>query len=102
MVDRRDRPWPVKDQGSRGTRVAFAGTASHDALGPAEGELSEDFLYWGSKQRDGLPADVDGTTLEAMGAALSDPTPARQHTEFRYRPGVEEARSSSDHAPRSR
>jgi hypothetical protein len=72
VVDRRDRPWPVKDQGSRGTCVAFAGTASHEALRAADGELSEEFLYWGSKQRDGLPADVDGTTLEAMGAALSD------------------------------
>jgi Papain family cysteine protease len=47
---------PVRDQGQRGTCVAFAVTAAHEvSRGPASppDDLSEDALYWGCKRVDG-------------------------------------------------
>lgn len=48
---------PVRDQGQRGTCLAFAVTAAHE-MGRAEGDpveedLSEEALYWGCKVVDG-------------------------------------------------
>ena len=64
---------PVGDQGRRGTCVAFAVTAAHehsrgvDRDGVPE-DLSEETLYWGCKQLDGIPAC--GTNMTAADLAL--------------------------------
>jgi C1A family cysteine protease len=59
LIDLRDKLLPVGDQGRRGTCVAFALTAVHEAergvatdLGALE-DLAEEVLYWGAKQIDG-------------------------------------------------
>jgi C1A family cysteine protease len=47
---------PIRDQGQRGTCVAFAVTAGHEvSRGPASNpyDLSEEALYWGCKRADG-------------------------------------------------
>lgn len=72
MVDQRDPAWPVRDQGQRGTCVAFAGTGAHEWLRARDTDLSEEFLHWAAKARDGLPPGTDGTTLAAMVAGLAD------------------------------
>ncbi|MFH1885410.1 MAG: C1 family peptidase [Pseudomonadota bacterium] len=48
---------PIKDQGGRGTCVAFGTNAVREYLvgGEKGPELSEQFLYWGIKMRDGNP-----------------------------------------------
>ena len=60
---------PVRDQGSRGTCLAFALSAAHEHCRASGAPLSPEYLYWASKQRDGNPAD-DGTTIDAAVAAL--------------------------------
>jgi Papain family cysteine protease len=62
----------VKDQGPRSTCVSFAMTAGHEVLHSDGVDLSEEFLHWAAKQRDGLGLQVDGTTLSAAAAALHD------------------------------
>jgi hypothetical protein len=55
QVDLRERLPPVRNQGSRGTCVAFACVAVREFLlgdGSAQGDLSEQFLYWDCKRRD--------------------------------------------------
>ena len=62
-----EQPGPVRDQGNRGTCVAFATVALREFLDPWQTALSEQFLYWACKQLDGFPEA--GTTLHtAMGA----------------------------------
>lgn len=51
--------------------MAFAATAAHELLRPGELDLSEEFLHWAAKQRDGLPPTVEGTTLAAAAGALA-------------------------------
>lgn len=60
----------VRDQGRRGACVAFASTAMREYLtGRREYELSEQFLYWVCKERDGQAGA--GTYLSvALGALL--------------------------------
>src|SRR5579871_6198034 len=72
-IDLRQLQAPIKDQGRRGTCVAFAATAAHEALrsGGAD-DLCEEFLYWAARQRDGLPRATEGTTLAAAAGALAD------------------------------
>ena len=64
---------PVRDQGQRGTCVAFAVTAAHEvarAAGAAVAEdLSEEALFWGCKLIDGNWAW--GTRFESAAAALA-------------------------------
>ncbi len=72
MRDLRDRQSPIKDQGRRGTCVAFAATAGHEMLRADGEDLGEEFLHWAAKGRDGLPATAEGTTLAAAAAALAD------------------------------
>lgn len=61
-------PWPIRDQGMRGTCVAFATAAllEHRALSSAAAstDLSEQYLYWAIKTQTADPwHTIDGTTL---------------------------------------
>jgi len=68
----------VKDQGDRPTCVAFAVTAFHEYwvdISRGQGnslstDLSEEFLHFHSKGRDGLPPN-SGTRVEAASTSLS-------------------------------
>lgn len=73
MVDLSPHLRPVRDQGRRGTCVAFATTAAHEhSRGTDRGgmpeDLSEETLYWGCKQLDGITAS--GTNMTAADLAL--------------------------------
>ncbi|MCI0723922.1 MAG: hypothetical protein L0338_33935 [Acidobacteria bacterium] len=69
----------VKDQGDRPTCVAFAVSSLHEywrdvtigQSGAVTLDLSEEFLYYGCKQRDGLVAK-SGTTIVAASEWLKD------------------------------
>jgi C1A family cysteine protease len=68
---------PVRDQGRRGTCLAFAATAVHEHArrlrrGTASSELSVELLFWRCKQLDGAPGR-DGTIFTAARDALGDP-----------------------------
>jgi Papain family cysteine protease len=68
----------VKDQGERPTCVAFAVSAFHEhwieirTMGKSQIDLdlSEEFLFYGCKQRDGLSISADGTTVRAASDCL--------------------------------
>lgn len=68
-------PWPVRDQGSRGTCVAFATTAAYELhlcrTQSLSIDLSEQFLYWAIKHHrlDSIPHD-DGTRHASATTAL--------------------------------
>jgi hypothetical protein len=58
IVDLSGSLGPVRDQGNRGTCLAFATTAGHEStrlsdLGGPRTDLSEELLYWACKQVDG-------------------------------------------------
>lgn len=77
LVDHADELLPVRDQGRRGTCLAFAATAVHEHArlrrrGTAGPELSVELLFWRCKQLDGLPGE-DGTSFDATRDALADP-----------------------------
>jgi hypothetical protein len=69
----------VKNQHDRPTCVAFAVTALHEYVcdvlkglkKAAEVDLSEEFLYYHCKQRDGLGPNSTGTTIPAASASLA-------------------------------
>lgn len=69
----------VKDQGDRPTCASFAVTSLHEyahdvlrgARPTAETDLSEEFLHYHCKKRDGLPRMCAGTTLAAAAASLA-------------------------------
>ncbi len=78
---------PIKDQGHRGTCVAFASVAflEYECINnlgeDSDLDLSEQFFYWACKERDGEP-DEDGTyywaaerVLEEDGACLESTWP---------------------------
>jgi len=71
-VDLRPILLPVRDQGHRGTCLAFAVTALHEVLraaGATGGEdLAEEAVYWGCKQVDGNW--TPGTSFQSASAAL--------------------------------
>jgi hypothetical protein len=66
---------PIRSQGVRGTCVAFAVTAVFEyALGvkfETSIDLSEQFLYWSAKGRDGDP-EAPGTLVEVAMKCLAD------------------------------
>ena len=67
----------VRDQGRRGTCLAFAATAVHEhsrhvRRGVVSPELSVELLFWRCKSLDGCPQD-DGTSFPAVRDALSNP-----------------------------
>jgi hypothetical protein len=62
---------PVRDQGQRGTCLAFAVTAAHEVArsgGLPPDDLSEEALYWGCKRADGNWSS--GTTFGSASTAL--------------------------------
>jgi hypothetical protein len=68
--------WAVRDQGQRGTCVAFGTTAcvefAQPGSNPAPGDLSEQFLYWAIKTGTTDPRPtLDGTSLQFARDALS-------------------------------
>lgn len=70
-VDLRASMPPIRDQGQRGTCLAFAVTAGHEVSrggGAAADDLSEEALYWGCKRTDGNWNS--GTTFTSAAAAL--------------------------------
>ena len=73
-VDLRDRMPPVRNQHDRGTCVAFACAAVREYLlgeeASAQSDLSEQFLYWDCKQRDGY--DGSGTWIRVGMDVLKD------------------------------
>jgi C1A family cysteine protease len=70
-VDPRALMAPVRDQGQRGTCLAFAVTAAHEvgrSGGSSPEDLSEEALYWGCKRTDGNWKS--GTTFGSASTAL--------------------------------
>jgi len=76
-IDLRMKGWPVRNQGKRGTCVAFASAACAEVRTgvPARGapsDLSEQFLYWSIKTNTSDPnPNKDGTYLEFARDALA-------------------------------
>ena len=66
-----DRMPSVKDQGERGTCTAFASVALCEFAEGCETELSPQFLYWASKERDGRP-NHEGTYLDTVQSVLHE------------------------------
>jgi hypothetical protein len=64
-----DRMPPVRDQGQRGTCVAFGAVALREFLMDRRNDLSEQFLYWACKELDGHPGP--GTYIHTAMSALS-------------------------------
>ncbi len=73
QVDLHERMPPVRNQGNRGTCVAFTCVAVREFLlgeESVQSDLSEQFLYWDCKQRDGHPGS--GTWIRVGMACLQD------------------------------
>lgn len=64
-----DRMPPVRDQGERGTCVAFGAVALREFLAGGGEDLSEQFLYWACKELDGHPGP--GTFIHTAMSALA-------------------------------
>ena len=106
VVDHAHDLLPVRDQGRRGTCIAFAATTVHEHArlcrrGTISPELSVELLFWRCKQLDGRSSE-DGTNFNAARAALADPgqcaetswpyNPCRNHTRG-YAPPASATRS---------
>jgi papain like protease len=85
---------PIRDQGGRGTCVAFSLTAIHEYETRAKkDDLSEQYLYYKAKAVDGRPADC-GTTQSAASSVLAS---SGQCTEAIW--GYRGNTSCNDHGP---
>lgn len=69
-TDFRNLQSPIRDQGCRGTCVAFAFTSGHEVVCADGVDLCEEFLHWAAKQQDGLACMSVGTTLAAAASVL--------------------------------
>ncbi|MCB1807182.1 MAG: C1 family peptidase [Candidatus Competibacteraceae bacterium] len=90
-----------RDQGERGTCVAFATTALmeyHSYRNTNIQRHSEQFLYWACKQLDGIP-NMEGTYIESAGKALAQ-RGACLNTTWRYEP-TKISGNESHHPPPS-
>jgi hypothetical protein len=65
-----DKMPPVRDQGQRGTCVAFGTVALREFLVGKNIDLSEQFLYWACKELDGQPGP--GTYIHTAMTALAE------------------------------
>lgn len=75
-LDLRMPQWAVRDQGQRGTCVAFGTTACFEhrraGLNPPPTDFSEQFLYWAIKTTTSDPRPMqDGTSLQFARDAIS-------------------------------
>lgn len=75
---------PIKDQGSRGTCVAFASVALREFLEKSKADFSEQFFYWACKDLDGdqMPGTRLTTAMSAFdihGVCLSSDWPYVSH-----------------------
>jgi hypothetical protein len=61
---------PILDQGSRNACVAFTMVAMLQILSGDPTDLSEQFLFWGCKELDGMPSNPHGTQPQAAIDAL--------------------------------
>ena len=68
QIDMRTSLHPARDQGDRGTCVAFAVTCAHELYRADQTALSEDALYWGCKTIDG--DWDDGTSISCAAEAI--------------------------------
>ncbi|MDZ7317386.1 MAG: S8 family serine peptidase [candidate division KSB1 bacterium] len=68
-VSLQNRLPPIRNQGMRGTCVAFAMVAAREYLLGSGNSLSEQCLYWMCKEMDGCP-DIEGTWPGVAAAAL--------------------------------
>ncbi len=96
VVDLRSTLPPVRDQGQRGTCLAFAVTSAHEVArtsAPPPEDLSEEALYWGCKRTDGNWSR--GTSFRSAAVAIgrwgqpleaSWPYDATQRDGIAYRP----------------
>lgn|GEM_PF-1433343 len=78
-----DRMQPVRDQGERGTCVAFASVALREFLLQQPEDLSEQFLYWACKELDGFPGA--GTYIHTAMSVLAEYGVCRE-TDWPYNP----------------
>lgn len=97
-IDLAQNRWPIRDQGDRGTCVAFAMAACREYLAftnqqfdPTQFDLSEQYLYWALKTNVGDPSpNTDGSSLVfGRDALATSGTCERQHWPYdgRLRPG---------------
>jgi C1A family cysteine protease len=91
-VDRRSEMPPIRSQGDRATCVAHASCAVREHLetkagaAPEEIDLSEQFVYWYCKERDGLPT-VAGTFTE-LGFECMEKVGAPAEQYWSYNPDI--------------
>ena len=89
---------PARDQGPRGTCLAFAVTAAHEwsrqCRRAAFTDLSEEYLYWASKKVDGNHSS--GTSGQSMSSALITAGQC-DSTSWPYRGDTDE--TASDYGP---
>lgn len=92
-----DSTFPIRDQGGRGTCVAFATVALREYLIGCAASLSEQFLYWACKQLDGFPEEA-GTFIGTAMCALSTQGVCEQNT-WPYNPEHDPTNESQDPPP---
>ena len=93
LVDLRRLFGPAKDQGDRGTCVAFASTACHEASTCDFADFAEEAVFWGALEIEdgdgGISYDAAGQTLSTHGQPNSTEWPydgCLDHLEDGYRP----------------
>lgn len=68
-------PNPVRNQGNRNTCVPHGTLVAYEhyrsVVNAAPDDLSEQFLWWACKQRDGMPTNPGGTTMTAGADSLA-------------------------------